>query len=445
MGETRFPGRHLTTPLALEPLAAGSAPSQRPSVYNPGRSPHGRHGYAVKRGSQLSLRDQQLRDAALCCFAWDLRDEGTESVLQFAADSGLTSLFLASVYHAGWFVLPHNPRQKCYLTEDGVAYFHPTDALYADTPLKPKVAHVAEDTDWFAEVGQRLDDYGLRLTAWTVCTHNTRLGLQHPEHTVRNAFGDPYPHALCPASPAVRAYLRALCRDLASQYALQSIFLEAPNYRGRRHGHHHERDLTPLGPLENELLDVSFSDDDLACATSAGIDAEALQRTVRDHLDRYMAAAPERPAGSPETMEQFLDEHPALAEYLGVLNGQAASLIAEIKDDLRPLGVELEGAEQVPDYDVILVGAYGQRPEEVAHLTAQARERAASHQRLRVGFRLGSGPSGELQGIASAAQARQCVQAASEHGADAVFFYNYGESPRTCLSWIKPAIAGIVS
>jgi len=393
----------------------------------------------------LPNQNRKLTDAALCVFAWDLQDEGTDTVLQFAADAGLTSLFLASVYHAGWFLLPHNPRRKCHLTEDGVAYFHPTETLYEATPLKPKIAGIAEQTDWFAEVGRRLDAFGLRLTAWTVCTHNTRLGLKHPEHTVRNAFGDPYPHALCPASPAVRAHVRALVKDLASQYPLQSIFLEAPNYRGRRHGHHHERDLTPLGPLENELLDISFTAHDAARTASAGIDADPLRQIVRDHVDDCLASAPKRPAGLPETMAQFLAEHPTLADYLAVLDAEVASLITEISEDTRPSGVRLEGVEYVPAYDVILTGAYGKDPDEVARLTSQARERIASHQQLRVGFRLGLGPSGESKGVANAEQVRQCVQAAAEHGADAVFFYNYSESPQTYLGWIKPAIEGMVS
>ena len=386
-----------------------------------------------------------MKDAAICLFAWDLDDEGIEPVLRFAADSGLTSLYLASAYHSGWFVLPHNPRRKCFMTEDGVAYFHPTESLYEATPLKPKVARMAAETDWFAEVGRRLDEFGLRLTAWTVCTHNTRLGLLHPEHTVRNAFGDSYPHALCPASPAVRSYVRALALDLASQYPLQSIFFEAPNYRGRRHGHHHERDLTPFGPLENELMDVSFSDHDIAAANAEGVDAEAVRRAVREHLEAYLAAVPQRPAGSPETMEQFLAEHPPLADYLAVLDNRVASLIGEIREDIGPAGVRLEGVEKVPAYDVKIIAAYGKSPDEVAGLTRTARGEIEPHQQLRVGFRLGFDPPGEPHAIDCAQKARQCVSAAAAEGADAVFFYNYSESPRTYLSWIKPAIAGMIT
>lgn len=50
-----------------------------------------------------------IQDATICIFVWDFADEGLDPVLEFVAESGLTSLYLASVYHAGWFVLPHNP------------------------------------------------------------------------------------------------------------------------------------------------------------------------------------------------------------------------------------------------------------------------------------------------------------------------------------------------
>jgi hypothetical protein len=388
-----------------------------------------------------------MKDAAICLFAWDLCDEGIDPVLEFLADAGVTSLYLASVYHAGWFLRPHNPRHKCYMPEDGAAYFHPTASLYEATPLRPKVARIAADTDWFAEVGRRLDGYGLRLTAWTVCNHNTPLGLRFPEHTVRNAFGDSYPNALSPASPAVRAYVRALSRDLASKYPLQSIFLEAPNYRGRRHGHHHERELMPLGPLEIQLLDISFSDHDLACAGAAGVDGQAVQAAVRGHLESYFASVPDRPAGMPETIEQFQSSHPMVTDYLAVLDGQVASLLAEVKEDLRPSGVELEGVGQYSGFDVVLVGGYGKEPEEVARLTREARRRAEPRQRIRVGLRLGMDPPDRptYQVITSPQKARECVSAAVENGADAVWFFNYSESPRPYLNWIKPAIAGMIS
>jgi hypothetical protein len=387
-----------------------------------------------------------MKDAAICVFAWDLRDEGIEPVLEFLADAGVTSIFLASIYHAGWFLLPHNQRRKCYMPEDGAAFFHPTASLYEATPLKPKVAQIAAGTDWFAEVSRRLDRFGLRLTAFNLCNHSTRLGLQHPEHTVRNAFGDSYPNALCPASPAVRTYVRALAKDLASQYPLQSIYLEAPNYRGRRHGHHHERELAPLGPLEVQLLDISFSSHDIARVEAAGIDARSVQTAVCNHLEAFLASVPDRPAGMPETYVQFLDAHPTLADYMAVLDEQVASLLGEVKEDIRSSGVELEGVGQMSAYDVVMVGAYGRQPEEVAQRTREARQQAEPRQRIRVGICLGVSieTPGHPPAITSAQRLRECVLAAEENGADGLWFFNYSEAPRQYLNWIKPALAGMI-
>src|SRR5204862_1754250 len=101
--------------------------------------------------------------SGLWMFAWDLADEGVEKVMGWAADSGLTALQIAGAYHAGWFIHPHNPKHRAYMTEDGCVYFHPEMRLYDQTVLKPKVAPVCAQTDWMREAGKRLDRFGLKL------------------------------------------------------------------------------------------------------------------------------------------------------------------------------------------------------------------------------------------------------------------------------------------
>lgn len=384
-----------------------------------------------------------MEDIALCLFAWDLQDEGIDPVLDFCADAGVTSLFLASVYHSGWFVHPHNPRRRTYMTEDGVAYFHPDPAQFAATPLQPKVAQVSRAIDWFAAVGEKLPEYGLKLTPWTVCLHNTRLGLAYPEHTVRNAFGDSYPHALCPSSPAAREYVRGIVRDLATRYPVTSVFLESPDYLGRRHGHHHERDGTIFPPLEGALMDLSFSAHDLAAADASGVDGRSLQEAVRTHLETFFARPPARSDGLPTTREQFLDARPDLADYEAVLRQQVTSLIAQVRDDIAGTGVLLEGCERADAYAVHLAFAYGKTPDEVAQITAAAKARKTPAQRLRIGFRLGFDAPESPRALTDAGRIRASVEAARDQGADSVWFYNYSESPRGYLDLLRPALAGL--
>ena len=63
--------------------------------------------------------------SGLWMYVWDLRDEGLERVLGFTADLGLNAVNLASSYHAGFFLHPHNPKHKMYYAMDGTVYFQP--------------------------------------------------------------------------------------------------------------------------------------------------------------------------------------------------------------------------------------------------------------------------------------------------------------------------------
>ena len=66
-------------------------------------------------------------------------------------DNGLDTLCMAGTYHSGWFVHPHNSRHRAFMTEGSVCYFHPREALYRGTRLRPVVSQVSAETDWFAE------------------------------------------------------------------------------------------------------------------------------------------------------------------------------------------------------------------------------------------------------------------------------------------------------
>src|SRR5699024_7304961 len=114
--------------------------------------------------------------------------------------------------------------------------------------------------------------HGLRLVSWTIGTHNTRLGLEHPDLTQQNVYGDRIPHALCISNDDVRAYLTAICRDLATNYPMYARQLEAFGWMGLVHGHHHERDLVSLSPLEQDLLGLCLCATCTRRATAAGVD-----------------------------------------------------------------------------------------------------------------------------------------------------------------------------
>ena len=56
-----------------------------------------------------------------------------------------------------------------------------------------------------ARAAAALEAAGLDVHTWVVLAHNSRLGAEHPDTSVVNAYGDRYPWAPCIAQPAVRA------------------------------------------------------------------------------------------------------------------------------------------------------------------------------------------------------------------------------------------------
>ncbi len=379
-----------------------------------------------------------MNTAGLWMHAWDVWSDGLETVLGFAGDSGLNCVYPASAYHAGWFIHPHSTGRRVWQTEDGVVYFHPDQAIWRDSRIRPRVASICAEVDWFARLRDTVGDYGLSMSAWTVCCHNTPLGHKHPDIVVENCFGDRYPHALNPSHPDVRSYLAALVRNLAVVYRVRSVQLEAPHYLGFRHGHHHERHSVRLDAVAQRLFDLSFAASDLALARAAAIDGERLRRRVAELLQDYLDRAPEPPAEWPRSWSEAVEQVPDLRQYV---NAQAA-MVEGLKDRCRSAleGTEtrLEGLGCGSQYDLVTLCLYGQSPEQVARHTAAARAALEPGQELQIGLRVGFGEVG------SAGELADLVAAGDDSGADGVLFYNYSEMSRANLSWLGPAVAGRV-
>ncbi len=394
------------------------------------------------------MNSANLRAAYLFCYSWDFVDEGIEDLVGRARDLGVTHLAVASLYHAGFFFYPHNPRRKVHMLEDGVAYYRPDPACYPEG-LTPRIAAVSNGRDLFGDICQAATRAGLRMCSWTVLLHNSRIGLAHPELTIHNAFGDSYPHALTPGHPTAAAFARGVIRDLSSRYPLDTIMLEAADYRARAHGgswvggHHHERQGTHLRELETALLDVSFNPADMAGAERDGVDAAALRETVRAHLDAYLAVAPDTPADLPDTLAAFRRLHPALEDYERSLAANEARLLQEFRQESEPHGVRLMGSAD-PAVQLVMGGAYGEPPERTAAIARAARAGLGGGQELIVLLRMGfyGGPQYGTP-IVTEQTMVDSVRAVADAGAHAVGFYNYAEAPARCVDWIAPALRAV--
>jgi hypothetical protein len=388
---------------------------------------------------------QPLRTRGLFMHVWDFRDEGVDRVLGWARDSGLTVLFVAGSYHSGWFVHPRKETRRLYMTEGGVLYFPPDPKIFRSTPIRPEVAEFVRETNWLRQAGERLDRYGLGMASWTIGVHSTKLGQRYPQYTQHTAYGDSLPHALSIGHDAVRAYLKALCRDLATNYPLYGVQLEAFGAMSAAHGHHHERDLTGLRPVEQALLSTCFNPQTVAKARGAGIDADRARATVREVLDAAFREAPDRPVNHPGSIAELEERAPDLKAYNAFRRKLADDLIVEIKQEaLKGTSCKLllqsgYQAELAHVADGFACGAYGQPPEKVLEIARRATSAVADGWQgdFPCFIRLGMGVP------ASAEELRAIVSALKQGGCTGPIFYNYSESPPRMLSWVKEALQGL--
>ncbi|HLW02513.1 MAG TPA: hypothetical protein VKT82_27925 [Ktedonobacterales bacterium] len=251
---------------------------------------------------------------------------------------------LAVCYHTGKLLLPHNPRRKVYYPEDGALFFRPDAAAFANSIIKPHLSALAKQEDILASLCAVSGDAGLQVIAWTVCLHNTYLGMTYPAYTPRNAFGDPVITYLCPSHAAVRVYVCAMAADLARRYPLQAIQLEAAHHMPFVHGFHHEMQQRIITPALQVLLGVCFCSACLEQAHAAGIDGKGVRSFVANEIDQLLQE-------ETDTIGEAAWELPSWQDHL---DGELTRYMALRHESVYRLWVEVHQAvhavSEVPVY-----------------------------------------------------------------------------------------------
>lgn len=382
-------------------------------------------------------------------YPWDLHDIGLEAALGRLAAAGANMVSLATSYHAGRFLQPGNPRRRVYFPQDGTVYYRPDPTRWQGAAITPLMAGIVEtEGDMLGRLIDRRDAGGPGVSCWTVCLHNTRLGMLHPGDVVRNAFGDPSFYALCPSSPAARAYVVSLCREIAEVYAPDRIELETPEFMGFSHGYHHEKDGLPLTADEDFLLGLCFCPHCTARATAAGVPVEEARGAVESILtDAFARELPEsRFPDFPTRGIAAFDAIPALAAFLRWRAEPVTSLIAEIRAAVPARtqllligydGADLAGidvAACAPHLSGVLYCGYFAAPERLGRLLAETRRAQGPDKSLIAGFQLFH------PNVRGPDDLRARVAAARPH-VDGWNFYNLGLVPPARLGWISRALA----
>ena len=383
-------------------------------------------------------------------YCWDIQDQGLDRLTSELRDGAqLNTVSLATSYHAGHFLQPRSPERKSYFPEDGTVYYRPQANLWEAKRIRPLMAqNVAERGDMLDALIKARDDGGMSVSCWTVCLHNTRLGLLHPGDVTRNAFGDPNPFNLCPSSPAARDYVATMVRDITARYKPDMIELESPNFMGFLHGFHHEKDGVGLTPEDDFLFSLCFCDHCRTAAMRTGINIDGARQVVRKFLAETCERAvpevqfPDFPA---KGISAFRD-YPDLYAFLDWRSEPVTSLIREIREqadeaskvvliDLKDGwigGVDLAAVGKVCD-GAILCG-YDMQADDVAALMRSGRDILGPEKYLGTGFRVFYPEMREADDLVLRAEA------ARKAGADGINFYNYGLIPQARLDWVRKAV-----
>lgn len=379
----------------------------------------------------------QKRFNAIWCYPWDLVAEGLDESLGRIADLGITALSLAVSYHSGMLLLPHNPQQKVRILEDGSLYFRPRGKHFRRLAIQPRISALADKQDPLERILTGAQRHGLEVVAWTVCCHNSYQGERHLDLAIHNAFGDPYPYALCPAQPAVQDYLEALVRELGA-YPLRFIQLEACEYMGFPHGHHHEKVMVDLTPLGRMLMGLCFCPACRAAASAQGADYEA----ARAGVERYIVRAMEGEADPtlPATRGAASEVVPELEPYFEMRDSVESQLVLRLgKASSRPLSL-LRAVPYIaavaPALGEVTHCVYRIGADEVTTGTRAARAIVGPSMRLSIGLEASPLFSPSAENLAAK------VRAAREAGADGLYFYNYGLMPLRSLGWLRSALKG---
>lgn len=252
-------------------------------------------------------------------FPWDFLD--THDAALRAAELGVDVVALAATYHAARVPTPLHPTRRVLDV--------PRSAMYLPVRVGPWKGHrlIPTSPDWLEEndafgVAQRsLAQVGLDVDAWVVLTHHDELGYAHPELVVRNAFGEPYPYALCPSHPDVREYCATLIDETLKLSECRGVVLEACGAMGLEHaGVHDKLEFANFTRVDEDLLSLCFCEGCRHGLSLLDVDAADLARRVRDTVGTH---AP--------SLEEALGEEVCerLAAYRGALSSELRQELVE--------------------------------------------------------------------------------------------------------------------
>ncbi|WP_405545984.1 hypothetical protein OG478_38340 [Streptomyces phaeochromogenes] len=248
--------------------------------------------------------------ASTFVYPWDVN--GDPDAAARIAGLGVRQATLASAYHSTRALTPRHPRHRI-VTAQHASVLYPTDAArWQGRRLRPYAAGDWAPGDAYGEAAAALAGAGLDVHTWVVLAHNSRMGVEFPDTSVVNAYGDRYAWAPCVAQPDTRAYLVELAVEAAIRPGASGAELESLGWYGLPHLHAHDKTAgVALGDAGTYLMSLCFCPSCRDGYTRLGLDPDELAASVRRALEPVWRG--EAPVEGWEDVEKLLGAELATA------------------------------------------------------------------------------------------------------------------------------------
>ncbi|MER8237196.1 hypothetical protein [Streptomyces sp. NPDC094049] len=329
-------------------------------------------------------------------YPWDV--DGDPAAPGLLAGLGLAQVTLAAAYHSTRALTPRHPAHRIVTAAHAAVLYPPDPDRWAGRALHPYPAGQWAPGDAYGRAADALAATGLDVHSWVVLAHNSRLGAEHPETSVVNAYGDRYPWAPCVGRPEVRALLVDLAAEAAVRPGASGTELESCGWYGLAHLHAHDKTGgVPLGDRGQYLMSLCFCSSCREGYGAGGADPDELAAAVRAALAPVWAGA-----GPAEGLGAL--EGPALAWRAGTARAFQEAAVAAVRAAAPPgfrilLHADPDpyrcGADTGTDPAHVLGLADGvvARPPRVAHFAAHARRDTVLAVNLPVVTGMGGAPA----------------------------------------------------
>ncbi|MEU6712611.1 hypothetical protein ABZ897_14115 [Nonomuraea sp. NPDC046802] len=263
-------------------------------------------------------------------YPWDI--VGDPSAPARLASLGVEAVALAASYHSTRAATPYHPNHRV-LDVPHPAFYLPIRPSSWGRLVPASPTWTPEDA--YLQARDALKAVGLQVHAWTVLTHNSHLGTTNPDLAVRNAFGDPYPYALCPAHEDVLEYCERLVREILAVGEPDGLILEACGPLGFGHQSVHEKTSgADWTTTDSNLLSLCFC---TSCAPRYPSTTRDRVRAAIDHTPLLEAERISDPVAPSTNADSAAPNPPfdTIEEALGPLADEIRSIRVELSTVLR--------------------------------------------------------------------------------------------------------------